>query len=149
MSKVRRVKAGEYLEGRTDGENAYDVLKAADEEQVCLKVLAHGAHPWERVGNETGEALLVPASWFEAVEGVLSRMDGRLAALEEEEAALTTYCSETWDAASVVIKNSELEGLDTEGFKKLLRQKIRRVGDNLLKAWEERDSGCRGSVRNG
>jgi hypothetical protein len=44
-----------------------------------------------------------------------------------------------WKLSMVEIREEELEGLDRAGFRDLVRQKLQVVGDDLLKAWEERN----------
>ena len=46
-----------------------------------------------------------------------------------------------WRLSLVEIREEELEGLDRSGFRDLVRGKLQVVGDDLLKAWEERNVG--------
>jgi hypothetical protein len=49
------------------------------------------------------------------------------------------YDKRIWQVGQTVIRRDELEGLDKQGMRKLLREKLNAVYLELLKEWEERD----------
>ena len=46
-----------------------------------------------------------------------------------------------WAGISLVFSHEEVEGLDRQGFKDLLRARMQRLGDEMMAKWEEKNGG--------
>jgi len=61
---------------------------------------------------------------------------------QEAEGFRQVYGGLLWRTGTIAFLNNEIEGLDRQGFRELLRQKLQALGDEMLKAWEEENGGA-------